>query len=228
MPNMVEKEPRLAKSNKTGDFPDRKLTWGKDVIDSGHSMKETFAPRCDVGMHGACLPGRMLQAERMTMADREGAHEVGDAPELDETLEAVLMAGLQEAKKKLEAGEDVVPFTALAAKDKLFIETHPAEDVEDCFKAAEHTVAHATGADAYAFCYDGYVETDEGTKDVLIAEGGVPGEPDGHAIGFLYEIPEGDGAAAVVDDEPVYVGPAPNFMAFAVAFDKEGNVGEDE
>lgn len=148
------------------------------------------------------------------MAEREVESAIDQqAPEIDEVLEAVIIAALNRAKDKMEAGEEVVPFTALAVKENLFIETHPGDDVEACFKDAERTVAHAVGADAYAFCYDGYVDTDAGTRDVIIAEGGMPGEPDGYAVGYLYTMPDGEDGPVDIDDEPVYIGPAPNFMA---------------
>lgn len=143
----------------------------------------------------------------------EEAYEPEEAPELNKTLETVLVAALTEAKRKLLEEGEVVPFTALGMDDKLLIETHPCGDVEDCFEEAEKKIAESNGALAYAFCYDGYVETEEGQRDILIAEGGMPGEEDGHAIGFLYELPEEEGGEIIIDDEPVYVGPAPNFMA---------------
>ena len=49
---------------------------------------------------------------------------------------------------------------------------------------------HARGAAAYALCYDGYIEIDDGVKDALIAEGGVPGEDTGYAVSYLYEMDE--------------------------------------
>lgn len=122
------------------------------------------------------------------MADREVEDELNEIPEIDETLESVLLYSLKDAKQKMEAGEEVVPFTALAVKENLFIETHPADDTDECFNLARHTVQGARGASAYAFCYDGYVDTDAGTKDVIIAEGGIPGDPAGYAIGYLYEM----------------------------------------
>ncbi len=155
------------------------------------------------------------------MADREVESEIDEVPEIDETLESVLLYALKEAREHMEAGEEVVPFTALAVKESLFLETHPGEDAEECFSAARHTVQNAKGADAYAFCYDGYVDTDAGTKDALIAEGGLPGEPDGIAIGYLYEESENEGEVPAIQDEPVYIGPAPNFMLFAVVDEAE-------
>ena len=125
--------------------------------------------------------------------------------DVDDVLKAVIVAVLDEAADKMEAGKDVIPFTGLAVKENLFIETHPGDDAEECFLAARKEVQGARGATAYAFCYDGYVDTDEGQKDALIAEGGLPGEEQGYAFGYLYDE---DG----IEREVVYIGPAPNFM----------------
>lgn len=145
------------------------------------------------------------------MADRVVDTESQGVPEIPEMLERVLLFALDEGKQRMLAGEDVVPFTSLVVKDNVFIETHPGNNPEECFNYARHTVQGARGADAYAFCYDGYVETDAGTKDALIAEGGIPGVAEGYAVSFLYE-PK-DGAVPVFESEPAYVGSAPNFMA---------------
>ena len=148
------------------------------------------------------------------MSDRIVESDLAEVPEIPELVETVLIAALNEARAKLEAGEDVIPFTALAVKDTLFIETHPGADSDECFASARHTVSNASGAGAYALCYDGYVDTDGGQLDALIAEGGRPGEPEGYAVGYVYEMPEGDGFPQVTTDA-VYIGPAPNFMALA-------------
>ena len=153
---------------------------------------------------------RALRKGEDGMADRIVEDSVTEVPEIPETLEKVLLFALDEAKEKMESGEEVVPFTVLIVKDNLFIETHPGDSADECFALAAHTVEGARGADAYAFCYDGYVDTDAGTKDALIAEGGIPGEDEGVAICYLYEA-EGD--EPVFESEPAYVGPAPNFMA---------------
>jgi len=117
------------------------------------------------------------------MSERVVESSVDEVPEIPEILEKVLLFSLDRAKTKMEAGEDIIPFTSLAVKETLFMESHPAEDEQGCFNLARHTVEHARGAQAYSFCYDGYVETDDGTHDALIAEGGVPSADKGFAVG---------------------------------------------
>ena len=144
------------------------------------------------------------------MADRVVEDSVEEVPEIPELLENVLLFALDEAKDKMNGGEDLIPFTALVVKENLFIESHPGDSSDECYALAKHTVEGARGADAYAFCYDGYVDTDDGTKDVVIAEGGIPGAETGYAVGYLYEVDDDGGY--VFEDEAAYVGEAPNFM----------------
>lgn len=142
------------------------------------------------------------------------------APEqdIDDVLKTIIVAVLNEAADKMEKGEEVVPFTGLAVKENLFIETHPGNSVEECFLAARHEVEGARGATAYAFCYDGYLDTEEGTKDALIAEGGLPGEEQAYAFGYLYD-------DSGVHRDVVYIGPAPNFMEnLKLELDMEGTL----
>ncbi len=144
------------------------------------------------------------------MADRVVESSDVQVPEIPEILEKVLLFSLDEAKEKLSQGAEIVPFTALVVKENLFLENHPADSAEECFNLARHTVEHAAGAAAYALCYDGYVEVDDGVKDAIIAEGGVPGEDAGYAVGYLYEA--GEDGSVKFESEPAYIGEAPNFM----------------
>lgn len=151
-----------------------------------------------------------LKERRPSVADRNIENASTEVPEIPDELERVLVFALDEAKEKIEGGEDVIPFTTLVVKDNLFIESHPGDSAEECFEAAEKNVRGARGADCYAFCYDGYIETDDGVKDALIAEGGVPGEDTGYAVSYLYEMDEEGNVT--FEEEPAYVGEAPNFM----------------
>lgn len=144
------------------------------------------------------------------MTDRVVEMDEAEVPEIPEVLERIMLFALDEAKEKIHQGADVIPFTALVVKENLFIETHPGNTAEECFADAKHTVEGARGAEAYAFCYDGYIETDAGIKDALIAEGGIPGEPEGMAIGYLYSVVDGK---PLFESEPAYIGEAPNFMS---------------
>lgn len=144
------------------------------------------------------------------MADRTIENDSIEVPEIPEELERVLVFALDEGKAKLEGGEDLIPFTALIVKDNLFLETHPGENAEECFAAAEANVRGARGAGGYAFCYDGYIETDDGVKDAIIAEGGQPGAEDGYAVAYLYTAD--DEGAYTFEPESAYIGEAPNFM----------------
>ncbi len=144
------------------------------------------------------------------MADRTIDNYSDEIPVLPEILEKVLLFALDEGKNKLDEGRDLVPFTSLVIKENLFLESHPGDNPEQCFAFAKHTVEGARGAEAYALCYDGYIETDDGVKDAVIAEGGIPGASSGYAIAYLYTVKEGE--APVFETEPAYVGEAPNFM----------------
>lgn len=186
-----------------------------------HLTKGRALLRCQFALLAFILGSNKQKG--VAMADRTIDQIPADVPAFEGILEAVLLQALDEAREKMEAGEEVVPFTALAVGDTLFIETHPGDDADECFAAAQHTVQHVRGAAAYAFCYDGYVETNDGELDALIAEGGVPGSPTGHAIGLLYTAQgEGEDFSVNIDDRPLYIGQAPNFMEFTLFVDEEG------
>ena len=77
-------------------------------------------------------------AERMVDPEANAPEE-----DIDDVLKTVIRAVLDEAATKMEAGEEVIPFTGLAVKENLFIETHPGDDVEECFLAARREVEGA-------------------------------------------------------------------------------------
>ena len=144
------------------------------------------------------------------MADRNVESDAIGIPQLDETLEILLLQAIETAQQRMEDGQEPVPFTSLLVGDSVFEETHTGT-TDECFESARSTVEGAQGARAYAFCYDGYIETDDGVKDALIAEGGVPGADEGYAIAYLYEVD--DEGAYTFESEAAYIGEAPNFMA---------------
>ena len=157
------------------------------------------------------------------MADRVVESSSVEVPEIPELIENAMLYALDEAKGKLLAGEAVVPFTALIVKETLFIENHPGATAEECFNLARHTVQNARGASGYVLCYDGYVELDDGVRDALIAEGGMPSEDVGYAAGYLYK--QAEDGTFTFEEEAAYIGEAPNFM---IALRRPGEYDEDE
>lgn len=143
------------------------------------------------------------------MADRNVESDELGAPQIDETLETLLLQAIGEAQERMEDGAEVVPFTALLVGDSVFEETHTGT-TEECFESARKAVCGATGAQAYVLCYDGYIDTDAGMKDAIIAEGGLADGGEGVAVGLIYE--EGDDALAF-EEEVCYIAAAPNFLA---------------
>lgn len=146
--------------------------------------------------------------------------------QMEPVLESVLRYCLDDAKKRMEEGESIVPFSALAVGETLFMEEHAADDPSESFASARKTVAGARGAQAYGFCYDGFIEVDTALetnvrRDCLIAEGGTPGADYGHAIGLPYKTDK-DGNLKF-NDEPIYVSKALNYMV-GLTEDGEGEV----
>lgn len=135
--------------------------------------------------------------------------------EIEPVLESVLRYCLKDARERMEKGESITPFSALAVGETLFMEQHPGNEPAESFSSARRTVCSARGAQAYGFCYDGFIDVDgpdggREKRDCVIAEGGTPGAEHGHAIGLVYQT-DGEGAVEFNED-PVYVGRALNYM----------------
>lgn len=123
--------------------------------------------------------------------------------EMDEVLEKITFYCLNVAREKLEAGEECVPFTVVVEGDQMFEETYPDEDVVTCRANAEANVkSSSTFTTHYAFCYDGFLMTDDGQLDALIVECADRDMEQAYVIGLLYE--EKDGSYEF-KDMPAYI-----------------------
>lgn len=143
------------------------------------------------------------------MAFSEDMYE--EAPEFPERLEQVLVYAVNEARNTMMENGGFVPFVAvLVSEEDVMIETQAGDNEEELYASAQRAVENTEDARAYAFCYDGYVEDENGQQvDAIIAEGGIPGDPAGYAVCCIYTV-EGD--EITVEDEIVYIGDAPNFL----------------
>jgi len=135
--------------------------------------------------------------------------------ELDENndLDKLVLYALSEAAEKLEQAGELEPFTVVLHGEDLFVENHPGEDVVECFNSAAATVKLLVPVmSAYVFAYDGYVSTDEGTRDAIIAERGKPGDEMAEAFALLYTLDE-EGEGSLDFEEGIYsLGPVSSLL----------------
>ena len=136
-------------------------------------------------------------------------NEILDVPELDENLETLMVQTIAEAQERMSKGAEVIPFTAILAGTNVYEKTHVGE-IEECFASAKKTVEETEGARCYVFCYDGFIDTDDGDKDAIIVEGGVAGEVDGAVLGLIYEVA---GDTLRFDEEICYIAETENYLS---------------
>ena len=123
--------------------------------------------------------------------------------EMDEVLEKITFYCFDVAKQKLEAGEECVPFTVVVEGDQMFEETYPADDVVTCRANAQANVKSAsTFTTHYAFCYDGFLMTDQGQLDAIIVECAQRDMDEAYVIGLLYEEEDGE---STFKETPAYI-----------------------
>lgn len=140
------------------------------------------------------------------MADQENL-------EMDDVLERITFYCLDQAQSKLEAGEECTPFTVIVDGDQMFEETFPGDDVVTCRQAAESNVKSSSAFSThYAFCYDGFLMTDDGQLDAIIVECATRDMEQAYVIARLYR-EEND--ALVFETTPAYVDNADTFYDLA-------------
>lgn len=143
-----------------------------------------------------------------------------NAATLDESnsLDKIVLYALDEAMEKLGQLGELEPFTVILHDENLHVESHPGDDVVECFNSAAEAVQRlAHVAQAYVFAYDGYINTDSGTKDAVIVERGEPGSETAQAFAVLYTLDEeGDGSLSF--EEGIYdLGEAPSMLRSELA-----------
>lgn len=134
--------------------------------------------------------------------------------EMDEVLERITFYCLDQAQEKLEAGEECTPFTVVVDGDQMFEETFPGDDVVTCRQNAESSVVSSSAFSShYAFCYDGFLMTDQGQMDAIIVECATNEMPKAYVIARLYT--EEDGKLHF-EQTPAFVDEADTFYDLAL------------
>lgn len=147
--------------------------------------------------------------------------------EMDEVLEKIVFYSLDEAKGKLESDGECAPFTVVVSGDQMFVENYPDEGVEMCRANAEANVKTAsTFASHYAFCYDGFLETNQGALDAIIVEAADCDMEQAYVIGLLYT--QDDDGARSFKEQPAFIDYAPTFFDAEAVAHAQGADGEEE
>lgn len=139
-------------------------------------------------------PDENINEIDVDITQMEGEDPEYEEIELSEDLQKILFYSIDEALGKLEKEDTYVPFTVTLAGEDIFLDKQDAEEVDECFalaKEAVNLIAHI--ADAYVFCYDGYIELEDGTEsDMIVAEVGVKGDDSAKVFGLMYGRNEDD------------------------------------
>ena len=157
--------------------------------------------------------------------------EAESIPGLSELAEQLMLCALDEAKDMLETGGNCPPLTLIVKGEDIEIETHPGESILECIASARVAVlSEQDDSEYYAFCYDGYVDTDRGHHDALIVECAKQKEETGHVICCLYNVIDAEGdelPTFVFDDDLVYLGETPSFFSKDYSYSGETELEEE-
>lgn len=133
--------------------------------------------------------------------------------EMDDILERITFYCLDQAQAKIEAGEECTPFTVVVDGDQMFEETFPGDDVVSCRHNAQLNVESSSSFSShYAFCYDGFLMTDQGEMDAIIVECATNEMEKAYVIARLYSDKDGK---LEFEKTPAYVDDADTFYDLA-------------
>lgn len=123
---------------------------------------------------------------------------------LTESLRVAIDHAFREGRACLDEDGGLVPFTIICTSDGYDIADHPGASAPDIYASVRTLIAREM-PEAYAFVYDGFVETDEGRRDALICEAAKRGDAEAYLLAELYREAEG---GIAFDDAYVSVGAA--------------------
>lgn len=111
--------------------------------------------------------------------------------QISENVQHALEYAFEEAEQRLQTGaEQLVPFSVIVVDEGLEVNEHSGVTPQDVHESARALIAQEM-PEGYALCYDGYVETDEGTLDALICEVADRGCVAADALALLYTCEDG-------------------------------------
>jgi hypothetical protein len=89
----------------------------------------------------------------------------------EEIVSRTILYAFDQGTEMLEQSGGFDPFTIVVSEEELFIEEQPGETEEESYASARRTIYQMERlCDAYAFCYDGFVDLEDGESDAIIVE----------------------------------------------------------
>jgi hypothetical protein len=105
----------------------------------------------------------------------------------EQVLERAVLYAFEQGRQMLEEGGEFEPFTILIDGEELYIEEHPGTSEEESYASARRTVYQMERiCTAYVFCYDGYIDLDDGANDALVVEFANKGDAQAQIIVVMY------------------------------------------
>ncbi|MDR0308593.1 MAG: hypothetical protein LBH87_01520 [Coriobacteriales bacterium] len=134
---------------------------------------------------------------------------IGELSEQDPAERSVFFA-FDEASQKLEEDGGFEPFVALLCGEELQVEELEGDDEDAIYAALKKTIFQMdVVSDAYVFCYDGYVDLDDGPHDAILLEWARNNDEQAQILAWLYQ-PHNDHIDFI---EPLYsLGETDNFF----------------
>jgi hypothetical protein len=142
----------------------------------------------------------------------------------EEIVSRTILYAFDQGIEMLEQSGGFDPFTVVVSDDELYIEEQPGETEEESYASARRTVFQMERlCDAYAFCYDGYVNLEDGESDAIIVEWARKGDGAAQTLVKLYHR---HGDHLHFDEELYQVGEAESLFSPSSSTADDGTSGD--
>lgn len=149
---------------------------------------------------------------------------------LTEHLRVAIDHAFDEGKECIARDGGMVPFSIICTSDGYDVAEHPGDSTQEIYESARALIAQEM-PEAYAFSYDGFVDTDDGRWDALICEAAKRGDAEAYLLALLYQVDEtgptfSDAYASVGTARPLYPKGTKPIVSGLVALEEERRMQE--
>lgn len=104
---------------------------------------------------------------------------------LTDNLRRAIEHAFDEARESIQDDGAMLPFTIMCTSDGFDVADHPGDSAQAVYESVKTLLAREM-PEAYAFAYDGYVETDEGRSDAILCEAAMRGDAEAYLLALPY------------------------------------------